>query len=76
LQACGLNIGVLNKAIPLFERLCAVNIMQDFSGRYRDMFQILSPNIRSSFADSPLKQRIFEAITSAISNSQIDIKVL
>jgi hypothetical protein len=40
------------------------------------VFQILSPNIRGSFADSPLGQRLFEAITGAISNSQISIEVL
>jgi hypothetical protein len=76
LQARGGDTGVLNKAIPSFERLSAINIMQDFSDRYGDMFQILSPHIRSSFADSPLGQRIFETITGAISNSQIGIDVL
>jgi hypothetical protein len=76
LQARGLDIGVLNKAIPSFERLRAVNIMQDFSDRYGDMFQILRPYVRRSFACSPLGQRIFEAITGAISDSQIGIEVL
>jgi hypothetical protein len=76
LQARGLDISVLNKAIPLFERLYAINIIQDFSDQYKDMFQILSPNIRGSFADSSLKQRLFKAITGAISNSQVSIEVL
>lgn len=76
LQARGLDMGVLNKAIPSFERLRAVNIMQDFSDRYGDMFQILDPHLRATFACSPLGQRLFEAITGAISDSQIGIEVL
>ncbi|KAG9233588.1 hypothetical protein BJ875DRAFT_442100 [Amylocarpus encephaloides] len=40
------------------------------------MFQMLDPNFRSTFARSPLGQRLFEAITDIVSNSQICIEVL
>jgi hypothetical protein len=76
LQARGLDIGVLNKAIPSFERLRAVNIMQDFSDRYGHIFRILDPLLRANFAHSPLGQRLFEAIISALSESGISIEVL
>jgi hypothetical protein len=76
LQARGLDTGVINKAIPSFERLRAINIKQDFSDRYGDMFQILDPHLRGVFAYSPLGQRLFEAITSAFTDSQIGIEVL
>ena len=33
LHARGLDVGILREAIPLFQRLCAVNIVQDFSDR-------------------------------------------